>query len=140
MISSLQTFVNRLRYGEHTFEDGDVCFAAPHINPDGSIGGWVAETALVEPTCWLDPDAEVLEYAQVRDGARILGCAVISGFAVVAGKAIVNDWALVTEAAIVQGSAYVGSGAIICRESFIDHGNAEKDQYYTNLQQRNLRK
>jgi len=137
-MNSPQIFFNRLRYGKHTFEDGDVCFASPHKNPDGSIGGWIAETALVEPTCWLDPDTEVLEYAQVRDNARLQGNAVISGFAVVAGDAIVDDWALVTEAATVQGDAYVGSGAVICRESYIDTGTAQKDQYYTNLQQRNL--
>ena len=137
---SPQIFFSRLLHGKHTFEDGDVCFASPHKNPDGTKGGWVAETALAEPTCWIGPEAEILEYAQVRGRAKILGNAVISGFATVADDAIVNDWALVTEAATVKGTAYIGNGAVICRESYIDTGNAEADKYYTNLQQRNLRK
>ena len=30
-----------------------------HLNPDGKLGGWVADTATVAPTAW------VFDYAQV---------------------------------------------------------------------------
>ncbi len=36
---------------KHDFKDGNESVPAhQHVNPDGSIGGWVAETAHVVPT------------------------------------------------------------------------------------------
>lgn len=130
---SRQTFFDRLRYGKHTFEGGDHVYAKPHINPDGTKGGWIAETALVEPTCYIAPDAEVYEFAQVRDNARLLGSSSAYGFAKIAGNATLNDWAVAADGAVIQGSAYVDSTAIICGESFIDHGHLYENKTYDNL-------
>jgi hypothetical protein len=40
-----------------------------HINPDGSTGGWVAETAYVAPTAFLAEHAYVYDRARVTDKA-----------------------------------------------------------------------
>lgn len=128
-----QAFFDRLRYGKHTFAGGDTAYAKQHINPDGSMGGWVAETALVESTCTIGPDAEVYEYAQVCDNACILGSSAVYGFARVAGDAVINDWAAINDGAVVQGTAHVGNGAVICRDSYIDHGIIDNDKVYDKL-------
>lgn len=128
-----QMFFDRLRYGKHTFAGGDHVYAKQHLNPDGTTGGWVAETALVEKTCTIAPDAEVYEYAQVRDQACILGSSAVYGFARVAGTAIIDDWAAVNDGAIVQGSAYIGNGAVICCDSYIDYGIIDRDKTYETL-------
>jgi len=132
---SRQTFFDRLRYGKHTFEGGDHVYAKPHINPDKTKGGWVAETSLVESTCYIGPEAQVYEYAQIRDNARILGSASAYGFAKVADNATLNDWAVVTDVAVIQGSTYVGNTAVVCGESFIDYGILDHDKTYHNLRQ-----
>lgn len=132
---SRQTFFDRLRYGKHTFGEDECAYAKPHINPDGTKGGWVAETALVDDTCYISPDAEVYEFAQVRDRARILGSASIYGFSTVAGRAILTDWAMATDGAIIQGSTYVCGMAVICGDSFVDYGHLDQNKRYNNLHQ-----
>ena len=133
---SRQTFFDRLRYGKHTFRAGDHVYAKRHINPDGTSGGWVAETALVESTCYIGPDAEVYEFAQVRDTASILDSASVSGFSTIAGNATLADWSMIEDGAIIQGSTYVGGTAIICGDSFIEYGHFNKNNtYHNNLHQ-----
>lgn len=132
-MTTRQTFFDRLRYGKHTFANGDYVYAKQHLNPDGTKGGWVAETALVEKNCTVGPDAEVYEYAQVCDKASVLGSSAVYGFARVAGNAVINDWAAVNDGAIVQGSAYIGNGAVICSDSYIDYGIIDKDKSYETL-------
>ena len=132
---SRQTFFDRLRYGKHRFENDDYVYAKPHVNSDGTKGGWVAETALVEPTCYIGPDAEVYEYAQVRDSARVLGSASACGFAKIADNATLNDWSIACDDAWIQGSAYIGNTAVICGKSFIDYGFLGEDKSYKNLHQ-----
>lgn len=80
------------------------CSGAPgaHItNPDGSIGGYVALTATVDSTIYLDSNASVCERSTVIEGAKILGQAEISGRATVRGKVIIEDRAR------VYGEAYI---------------------------------
>ena len=132
---SRQTFFDRLRYGKHTFRGGDHVYAKRHINPDGTNGGWVAETALVDDTCYIGHDAEVYEYAQVRNHASILGSAAAIGFSTIAGNATVADWAMTADGSIIQGSAYVGGTARICGDSFIDYGHLDEDRTYINMRQ-----
>jgi hypothetical protein len=42
-----------------------------HTNPDGTEGGWVADTATVEPTAWVFGDAQVFGDARVSGDARV---------------------------------------------------------------------
>ena len=54
-----------------------------HTNPDGSLGGWVADTATVSPTAWVSDNAWVYDnakvsgYAEVPDGVRVSGNTVL---------------------------------------------------------------
>ena len=46
-----------------------------HVNPDGSLGGWVANTARVFGTAWVFGDARVFGNAQVFGTAWVSGTA-----------------------------------------------------------------
>lgn len=126
------TFLDRLRYGKHTFTGGIRAYAKPHINPDGTVGGWVADTALVEPTCYISPNAEVYEYAQVRDNAQLLETATVNGFAKVMEDAVI-DGGWVTDDSVVQGDTYVGDYTIVCGSSYADHGKLLEYMIYDDI-------
>jgi len=64
----------------HDFEDGkDEVPAHRHVNPDGSLGGWVADTAYVDPTSYVMwsakvyDDARVLENSEISTGSKVCG-------------------------------------------------------------------
>jgi len=77
---------NRRVVGEFKFcLDQDEVPAHRHINPDGSLGGWVAETAYVDVSAYVD------EAATVYDNARVLGSSIIEPFAKVCGNEVIND-------------------------------------------------
>ena len=60
------------------FGSGEVP-AHRHINPDGSIGGWVAETATVAPTAYIGINAQVSGTARVYGDAQVFGTARVYG-------------------------------------------------------------
>ncbi len=64
-------------------------------------GGWKANTATVDPTAYVGPNAQVLNTAQVRGLARI------EDYAVVRNSAQVRDQATVSGYAVVEGNAKV---------------------------------
>ena len=45
--------------------------AKRHVNPDGSEGGWVADTATVEASCHIGPEVQVFGTAWVSDNAKV---------------------------------------------------------------------
>lgn len=70
------------------FEDGKGPVPAHrHVNPDGSEGGWVADTAAVEPTAYVGHDARVYSSAWVGGEARVDGKAKVYEDAKVSGYA-----------------------------------------------------
>jgi carbonic anhydrase/acetyltransferase-like protein (isoleucine patch superfamily) len=83
-----------------------------HVNPDGSRGGWVAETASVDETVYVEHDACVYGHAHVLGNARVHGNARVSGEAYVLGDATVTDNAAVFGKARVSGYACVSGDAI----------------------------
>jgi carbonic anhydrase/acetyltransferase-like protein (isoleucine patch superfamily) len=97
--------------------------AAPHTNPDGTVGGWVAFTANVDGATYVAPGArvfgnarvfgatEVLDDASVFDNARVHEC-VISGSASIGGDSTITD-AVVGDRARVVGNAHISNGARI---------------------------
>jgi carbonic anhydrase/acetyltransferase-like protein (isoleucine patch superfamily) len=100
----------------HDFGWGPVP-AHRHTNPDGTEGGWVADTATVAPTVYIGPDAQVYDTAWVSDSAWVYGSARVSdtaqvyGSARVYGSAWVSDSARVYDTAQVYGSARVSDSA-----------------------------
>lgn len=134
-MSTKGTFLNRLKYGKHKFHNGIETYAMPHINPDGTIGGWVAESAVVAETCYVAPTAEVFEYAQVLGEAMLLGSASVSGFAVIKDKAILDDESHVTDDALIEGTALIAGVTILGGRSHIDWGIVDTDQMHDYLLQ-----
>ena len=56
------------------FRDGNGSVPAHrHTNPDGTVGGWVAETAKVENTAWISGDTQVYGNALVYGDAQVYG-------------------------------------------------------------------
>ena len=132
-MNNKKAFCDRLKYGKHTFKDGTIEYAHIHINPDGSEGGWVAETAVVEDTCYMSKDAEVMEYAQVLGNVEMHDICVVQGFAIVKDDAKLHDWCRITDNATVCGSAAICGGSIIGGKSYIQYGIIDEDKIYTGL-------
>ena len=71
MIKSLEAIIEALKAEEQltkptTFDFGNGPVPAhQHTNPDGSIGGWVANSATVSDTAYIGEDAEVFGNAWV---------------------------------------------------------------------------
>ena len=97
--------------------------AARHVNPDGTLGGWVAVTASVADTVHVDPGARVYGNAQVFGTARVLrnaqvyGNAQVFGDASVYGDASVFDNAWVCGDARVPGSSRVSGCSVVWSDS-----------------------
>jgi len=127
-------FLDRLRYGKHQFMNGVEVYGYMHTNPDGSHGGWVAETSLVDDSCYISPTAEVYEYAQVHGDAKILGETEIRGFAQVRGAAVIDGCSTITDDALVEGSASIQDTSLGGR-SHVDYGIVDDGEYFEYLVQ-----
>ncbi len=105
----------------HDFEDG--CGVVPaHRHPHG--GGWIAETAAVDVSVFVGPDAAVFGTAKVTGMATILDTAWVSDSAVVSDHARISGDADVRGAAHIEGSAEVGGDAIVADDAFVgDHAH-----------------
>ena len=92
-------------------------------------GGWVAETAHVDPECYVGPhavvfgNARVTERAIINDYAKVYGNARVYGHAKVYGSAQVYDTAQVYDNAKVSGHAIVVNNALIYDYAEV-YGNA----------------
>ncbi|MCD7776336.1 MAG: DUF6055 domain-containing protein [Firmicutes bacterium] len=107
----------------------DTTGVSGHTHSNG--GGFVADTAKVEDTVYVGPDAMVLgtavvkgnvvitDHAVVMGSATIRGDAVIDGYAVVAGNASVKDNAHVGDYAIVAGSAKITDYAQVIESAYV---------------------
>jgi NDP-sugar pyrophosphorylase family protein len=84
-----------------------------HVNPDGSVGGWVAKTATVSPTATIAFDAAVYGTAVVSGSARVLDKATVSGSAVVTDALIAGD-------ATVEGNARIHGKVELSGRTVID--------------------
>lgn len=96
-----------------TFDFGDGNGPVPahrHQNPDGSTGGWVAETVDMDVLAYVGPDALVYGSAKVIGDAKVRGTSRISG-GVLTRQAVVEktedarfgaDWSAFTKEAGVQ--------------------------------------
>ncbi|MBK6858130.1 MAG: hypothetical protein IPG97_16660 [Microthrixaceae bacterium] len=78
-----------------------------HRHPNG--GGWVEDTATVDETAYVGPDARVFETARVSGSAWVYGTARVFGAAEVSGTALVFGAAEVSGNAEVFGAAQVSA-------------------------------
>ena len=93
-----------------------------HKNPDGSLGGWVQNTAHVDPSVFLALGAVVTDMAKVREHAKILDTAHIGGWAVISGQATVSDDATVIDAAQVSGDCILKGTVMVRGDSVLTSG------------------
>lgn len=80
------------------------CSGAPgsyRINPDGSEGGFVAASATVDSSIFIEINASVCEKAIVIEGVKLKGEVEVSGRATVRGKVVVQDRAK------IYGESYI---------------------------------
>ena len=92
------------------FPDDGVFAPVPahrHRNPDGGLGGWVADTAYVGKDARVSGNAMVFGNAWVAGNAQVYGNAKVFGNAWVAGNALVFGDAVVLDDAQVSGDAVV---------------------------------
>ncbi|MEI7899521.1 MAG: DUF6055 domain-containing protein, partial [bacterium] len=87
-------------------------------------GGWVANTATVDATAYVGPDAQVLNTAQVRNFARIEEYGVVRNNAQVRDNAAVSGHGMVYENAQVSGNAKVRDWAMVSGYTEL-YGNAK---------------
>jgi|ERR1035437_3813968 UDP-3-O-[3-hydroxymyristoyl] glucosamine N-acyltransferase len=77
-----------------------------HKNPDGTLGGWIANTAKVAPSCYVGKHALVYGHAVLTDEVCVVDSAQVSGSAHLSGDVIVsgNCW--------VSGTTKASTGRI----------------------------
>ncbi len=74
-------------------------------------GGWVANTATVEETAYIGPDARIYGYARISGNAWVFGNARIYGYARISGNSRIYGTTRVYGNALVSGNARVCGGA-----------------------------
>jgi carbonic anhydrase/acetyltransferase-like protein (isoleucine patch superfamily) len=94
----------------YDFDDGLGPVPA-YRHPNG--GGWVSETAQVEKTATVGPQARVHGYAVIRDFA------VINERADVSGYCVVKDYATIRGNSVVKGTCEISGKAVIAGEVFL---------------------
>ena len=110
---------DRLRYPYEVRIEGakplpkklDWTTAAGSRHPNG--GGWKADSATVDASAFIGPNARVLGSARVLDKARVEDSAVVTGNAVVRDHAVVTGCAVVRDDAQVSGHARVRDRAVL---------------------------
>jgi len=94
------------------FERGPVK-AHRHINPDKTLGGWVADTAEVDHAAFVGVNAQVYDCARVYDVAHIGGRTRIHGNATICGRARISGAANISDRAWVAGDSIIGGSSVI---------------------------
>ena len=116
----------------YDFQDGNGPVPA-HRHTTG--GGWVADTATVEETAYVGPDARVYGDAVVFGNARVYGDAAVYGTArvsdnaVVFGNARVYGTAWVSDNAVVYGTAWVYGNARVYGDARVFSGQSPSKVY-----------
>lgn len=112
------------------FQDGNGPIPARrHANPDGTPGGWVADSASVAATAYVAStamvygNAHVMNDAKILNSAKILGNANVRDRATVANNAVVYGNATISDSAVVKGNAKVYGYTFITENSQV-YGHA----------------
>ena len=106
------------------FAPGIPSAASRHMNPDGSVGGWVATSAYVAASVHVGYDARVYGRANVADGVRIINEASVYGNANVSGLVRIREHARVYGNSVVSGNALIMGSSARVQGSCSVYGNA----------------
>ncbi len=97
----------------HDFGQGSVP-AHRHFNPDGQLGGWVAESAYVSPDAMVEDGALVYGDAHIGKGVKLLSGAIVreranlNGRLIVGRKVIFENYATCRVPHQVRHPVYIG--------------------------------
>ena len=105
---------------KHDFNDGNgaVC-ARRHLNNDDTLGGWVADSASVAPTAYVERSAVVYGNAKVFQRAYVKGHAQIYGEARLYDDAQIMERAKVFGKSNVYGNARVGGHVSVSGNAYV---------------------
>ncbi len=120
----------------YDFGDGRGLVAARrHVNPNGMLGGWVADSAFVDPKACIEMGAAVyggaeihknawlLDGSIVRDGAKIKG-------AVILGRAVVfENYATIKAPSSLRHPIYIGYDPKMLPLKIIEKGQIQDVDY-----------
>lgn len=113
-----------------TLSQGAPCNGAPgqnHKNPDGSTGGFVAETASVVSSAYIDPSSSVCERARINGNVKLKSSSEVSGQALVEGNSTITGSRIYSQARVLGNSVVTGS--VICQASEINFNVINSDYY-----------
>ena len=101
-------FVRAQRRGFFDFGEGPV---AAHQHPRG--GGWVADTADIDPEAFLQSGCVVFGRARVVGSVRIEGASTVRDDAWVWGNARISNGSVVCEHGMVSEEAWINDGSMV---------------------------
>lgn len=112
----------------HDFGDGNGPVPAhQHWNPDGSLGGWVADTAFVGKKAFVAPEAQVfgsadvVDHARIEDQAQVYDEAKVKGHAWITGNAKVFGNAKVLDRARLHSNVHVYGWALVYGRAWLTY-------------------
>ena len=96
------------------FQDGKGPVPARrHVNQDGELGGWVAETAYVDKTCYIHPKTYIYDYATLRGNIKTSGPIRIYNNAILDGNITITGTSYIFENALIRGRVIlIGNNSI----------------------------
>ena len=99
-----------------------------HVNPDGSLGGFIQRTAWVAKEIFVETGSEICDKAIIRGRVQVLNGSRIRENVILEGSAVIQDshiygYAKVNGRAVIQDS-------VICQGSIIDGIKVIKSNYY----------
>lgn len=103
--------------------------ARRHVNPDGSLGGIVALTAVIADWIFLPassevwPGAIICDCVSIGDRASIGYRAIIGHIADIGNDAIIGNYAIIGRGASICENVRIGDGAIIGNDAAIGDGD-----------------
>lgn len=109
------------RAPKHDFKDGNGRVPA-HKHDNG--GGWVADTAIVDPGVYVGARCEIYDRAQVRNEVRLEGRSKISGVARVRDSVVLHGTAHIFGGARVSGRTILRDQARVCNSAHVDGNSA----------------
>lgn len=101
-----------------------------HINPDGTVGGWVADTAFVASSAYVGQYAKVYGKAHVCGHARIDECAQVYGSACVFDEAEIRGHTRVFGQAQVCGNARLYGHSEVSNSTRIKSGDHRDHRFW----------
>ena len=108
--------------------------ARRHVNPDGSLGGIVALTAVIADGIFFPATSEVGPRARIGDGDRIGNDAILGYGAYIGDRAIIGNGARIGDDAIIGydasigDDARIGDGARIGNDAILGYGSSIGDR------------